>query len=153
VLCFRDWCHVVWYIVTNVSEEPAAFIFRVDVGSTFLCNIGTCLTHSLTELSPSWKAANCEATQELPSVLWNPKVHYRVQKSPHWSLSCARWIQSIPTHPISLRSISILFTHLRLELPSGLSPSRFPTNILQAFLFSSFVLHALPNSSYLTWSF
>jgi hypothetical protein len=34
-------------------------------------------TNLLTELIPSWEAASCAATQELPSTLWNPKVHYR----------------------------------------------------------------------------
>jgi hypothetical protein len=34
----------------------------------------------------------------------------------HWSLSCARSIKSIPSHPISLRSILILSTQLRLGI-------------------------------------
>jgi hypothetical protein len=33
------------------------------------------------ELRPSWEAANCAATQELPSILWNTKFHCCVHKS------------------------------------------------------------------------
>jgi hypothetical protein len=71
----------------------------------------------------------------------------------HWSLSWASSIQYIPSHTISLRTVLILFTDIRLGLPSGLFPSGFPANILYASLFSPFVLHALPISSSLTWSF
>jgi hypothetical protein len=35
-------------------------------------------TYILMELSPTGGAANSAATQEFPSILWNPKVHYRV---------------------------------------------------------------------------
>jgi hypothetical protein len=46
--------------------------------------------------------------------------------------------QSSPHHPhlTSPRPILILFTHLRLGLPSSLFPYVFPTNDLYAFLFS-----------------
>jgi hypothetical protein len=68
-------------------------------------------------------------------------------RAPPWSLSWARWIQSVPPHFIYLRCILILSSHLRLDLPSGLYPSRSPTNMMYAFLFSPCVLHALPISA------
>jgi hypothetical protein len=61
------------------------------------------------ELSPSWEAANCAATQELPSILWNPKFYYRFTRALHWYLSQARSIHSIPPQPISLRSILTIY--------------------------------------------
>jgi hypothetical protein len=47
--------------------------------------------------------------------------------------------QSNTFHPILslLTFILTLYTHLRLDLPSGLFPSGFPTNTLRALLFYS----------------
>jgi hypothetical protein len=59
------------------------------------------LTYLLTELSPSWGAVNCATPQELPSILWNPKVQYRVHKSPPLApiMSHINPIHSIPSYP------------------------------------------------------
>jgi len=51
----------------------------------------------------------------------------------HWFLSWARCIQSTSSHPISLTSILLLFSHLRLGFPSDFFHSDFPAKILLRF--------------------
>jgi hypothetical protein len=69
-----------WYVLVIVAlssfllEHPAVTIIH-DTSISFR------LTNFM-ELSPSWEVASCVATQELPSILWNPKVHCRVHNSP-----------------------------------------------------------------------
>jgi hypothetical protein len=62
------------------------------------------------ELIPSREAANCAATQELPSVLWNPKVHYRLHKSP-LLIAILSQIDPIPTIPSYLSKINCNIVH------------------------------------------
>jgi hypothetical protein len=96
------------------------------------------------ELSPSSEADNCAAIQEL-SILWNPKVHYRVHKI-HLLVTILNQINPINTILSHLSKIHlILSTHLRLSLPSGLFPSGFPTNIL-------YIYSASPHSCYMPCS-
>ena len=54
----------------------------------------------------------------------------------HLFLSWTSPIQSIPPHPNAFRSNLILSSHLRLGLPSGLFPSRFPSKTLYTPLLS-----------------
>jgi hypothetical protein len=88
------------------------------------------------KLSTTREATSSAATRELPSILWNPNVHYHFHKSSPPVPILRQTIQSTPPQPISKRSIVILSIHLRFHLPSGLFPSGFNSNNLYAFRFS-----------------
>jgi hypothetical protein len=75
------------------------------------------------QLNPSWEAASCTA-----NILRNPKVYYPVHKSPPL-VPILSQINPVHTTPSYLHK-----NHLRLDLPSGLFPSGFPTKVLYAFL-------------------
>jgi hypothetical protein len=87
------------------------------------------LTYSM-EQSPSWEANRFAASQEIPRILWNPKVHYRNHKCPP-SVSILSQLNPvhIPTSHFLKIHLNIIL-HLHVDLSSGLFPSGFPTQTL-----------------------
>lgn len=81
---------------------------------------------------PTWEANSSPAGQEIPRSLWNPIVHYDIHQSPPPVL--ARSMQSILLHSNSCKSILILSSYVRLDLPSSLFPSVLPTKTLYSSL-------------------
>ena len=83
-----------------------------------------------TEQRSSGVASRFSVSQEIPCMLRNPKVHYRIYRSPP-SVPVLSQINPVHApHPTVWRSILILSFHLSLCLPNGLFPSRFPNKAM-----------------------
>jgi hypothetical protein len=69
------------------------------------------LTYSIHQ-SPSLEANRFAASQEIPRILWKPKVHYRIHKSPP-PVSIPSQLKTVPT-----RTSHFLKIRLNIILPS-----------------------------------
>ena len=96
-----------------------------------------------TERSP-WEPDRFSASPDIPRIIWNPKVYYTVYRCPPpVPILIQINLVNVPLpHPTSWRSVLILFSHLRLSLPSGLFPSGFCTKTRYAY----YVLFFIPTT-------
>ena len=134
--------NALWFM-ENIWMSPISYLITYLL--TYL------LTYSM-EQSPSWDANWFSARQEIPCILWSPKVHYRIHKCPPPVPVLSQINPVRAPHPTSWGSILILSSHLRAGLPSGLFPSGFPIKTLYTLLLSPYMLHSRPNSFFLIWS-
>ena len=114
----------------HTTAEFVTVVFQDDLRLIF-----TTILYCM-EQSPSWEANWFSASQEIPRILWNPKVHYRVCKI-QLTFPIPSQINLVHIlQPTSWISIFILSSHLSLDLPNGLFLSGFPAKTLYAPLLS-----------------
>jgi len=88
------------------------------------------------EQSPSSEANRFSASQEIPRILWNPKVNFHFHKCPP-PVSTLSQLDTVhtPTSHFLKTHLNIILLSI-LGLPSGLFPSDFPTKTLYTPLLS-----------------
>ena len=102
------------------------------------------------EQGPSWKANSSSATQ-IPRILWNPKVHYRICRSPP---PVPILSQIGPIHAPHSTFFKTHFTIIFPAAPWSSNWSPFLRFLIQNPVCTSplYVLHVLPFSVFLIWS-
>jgi hypothetical protein len=118
----------VWYIPL-LSVQWINWWWPEELSETCRVSWQNKLLKLLTYVLTPWsrvllaKLTGFAASQEIPRILWNPKVHYRIHKCPP-PAPIPSPLHPVPhSPPTSWRSLLILSSHLRLGLPNGLFPS------------------------------
>jgi hypothetical protein len=137
-------------IQSNVLNTKLYFIsidYKIATIQTMLNTSLYILTNSLERISP-WEATSCSASQEIPHLLWNSKVHYSIHKSP----PLVPILSHInPVHTLTSCFLKIHYSSIYAYVFQwGIFPSSFPTKIVVCI---SHLSHdcCMPNPTHYPW--
>ena len=144
------------YLVTYSMTQSLIRLLTYSLTDSLIHSLTHSPTHSLLTHSmqqgPSWEANRISASQEIPHILWNKKVHYRSQKCPP-PIPILSQINPVhtPTSPLPEDPFNIIlpstpgsskwFLSLRISHQNPVYASPLPN-----------VLHAPPISFFSIWS-
>ena len=74
-MCYDSDCSCLSHDIINAWRKH----FNIGDKAAYLRCVACLLTYSM-EQSPSWEGNQFSASQEIPRILWNLKVHYRIHK-------------------------------------------------------------------------
>ena len=141
-----EWYSTWWgeYISENfaISEQWSS------LGLYFFQCFHTSLTNSIEQ--SSWEANMSSPSQEIPCILWNRKVHYRIEKHlPPVSIMS----QISPSHAPPSHILKINFNIILLSMSKSCKRSLSPWSPHQNALFISPVAHTcqMPHPSHSSW--
>ena len=130
---FHSWFHMQLYCSESVNMMDSINLTALSVFLTFLklfryVTLNNLVSKCMVQ-SPSWEANWFAASQEIPHISQNLKVHYRTHKRP--PPVCILGQPNLVHIPTShLLEIHPNIIHLHLGLPSGLPPSSFHSKTL-----------------------
>jgi len=139
------WRHQ-WSSSYSATSSASGLVFMETLLQDSLTEELNSMGHSLTNINGGLFAhlfvAGIQLVKNIPAFYITRRLITVFTTVRHWFLPWARWIQSKPSHPMSLKSILLLSSHLHLSLASGLFLQVCRPKFCMHFSYLACVLHA-----------